>query len=442
MKIALVSEWMDAWRGGAETSTLQFLHHLMDRGVEVHLFTRSRPASAPGLQVHSINTSRLGRALGSGSFVRQVEEKLHENSFDIVHAITPCPSADIYQPRGGTVAETIARNVALREYEFARKIKRFTGRLNFRQQFMLAQERELFAHVSGVESSPGTTRFTPHGPPLARGEAMPTRSQEIQESPSTAFDRPIVVAISKYVARQLKEHYRLPDDRIRLIYNGVNADDSTAEQRAENRARVRQEYGIEDRELLVLQVAHNFRLKGVQTWMRALSILKHREVAGTGKEPGLHRPVRSLLIGRGETARWHRLAEQLGIQSVLTFVGSTNRIQQFYHAADVLVHPTYYDPCSRVVLEAMASGVPAVTTPWDGASEMIENGKNGFILDDPSNADMLASTVEMLADANLRKSVGEAAREVREKVSMARHTEQMLELYAELMDHPSRISKS
>ena len=55
MKVALVVEWLDSWRGGAETSTLQFLHHLMDRGVEVHVFTRSRPSPAPGLHVHTVS---------------------------------------------------------------------------------------------------------------------------------------------------------------------------------------------------------------------------------------------------------------------------------------------------------------------------------------------------------------------------------------------------
>jgi UDP-glucose:(heptosyl)LPS alpha-1,3-glucosyltransferase len=90
----------------------------------------------------------------------------------------------------------------------------------------------------------------------------------------------------------------------------------------------------------------------------------------------------------------------------------------------------------------MASGLPAVTTPWDGASEMITHGKNGFILGDSNDAESLASIIEGLADPGHRKAIGEAAREVREHVSMARHTEQMLDLYAELMEQPSRIPNS
>ena len=61
MKVAVVCEWLDAWRGGAETSTLQYLHHLRAKGVEVHVFTRSRPAAAPDLHVHVVNGAAMTR---------------------------------------------------------------------------------------------------------------------------------------------------------------------------------------------------------------------------------------------------------------------------------------------------------------------------------------------------------------------------------------------
>ena len=59
MKVALVAEWLDPWRGGAETSTQQFIHHLMAGNVELHLFTRSRPSPTPGMHVHTISGASI-----------------------------------------------------------------------------------------------------------------------------------------------------------------------------------------------------------------------------------------------------------------------------------------------------------------------------------------------------------------------------------------------
>ena len=383
MKIALVAEWLDAWRGGAETSTLEFVHHIMDRGVEVHVFTRSRPSPAPGLHVHTISGASMSRTRRSITFTHRVEHLLQSDSFDIVHAISPCRHADIYQPRGGTVAETIERNLALFKWRPTRRLKRYANRLNFKQRYTLALERGLLGGADG----------------------------------------PLVVAVSDYVVRQLKQHYRLPDERIRKVYNGVDPDDSTAQERTRHRAAIREEFSITDRDCLVLQIAHNFRLKGVQRWMEALALLVKR-----GRTD-----VRSLVIGKGDSERWHRLAARLGITEYLTFMGPSTRVREFHHAADMVVHPTYYDPCSRVVLEAMVAGLPCVTTRWDGASEVIADGVQGFVIDDPGDVSVLADRVDRLRDSHLRQQLGRAAAALGDRLSMARHTAEMLSLYEEML---------
>ena len=382
MKVALVVEWLDAWRGGAETSTLQFLHHLMERGVEVHVFTRSRPSPTPGLFVQSINGASMSRTRQSVTFTHRVERQLQAGSFDVIHAISPCRVADIYQPRGGTVAETVVRNLALIASAPARHLKRYANRLNFKQRHLLALERRIMS----------------------------------------AGDGPIVVAISGYVERQLAWHYALPPERIRRVYNGVNPDEADDRERAAHRSAIREEFGIADGDCLVLLVAHNFRLKGVQRWMEAMALLASRGVTG----------IRSLVIGKGDSERWHRLASRLRIADRLTFIGPSERVAAFRHAADVLVHPTYYDPCSRVVLEAMATGLPCVTTRWDGAAEMIRDGENGFVLDDSGDIEAMADRIVRLKDAGLRQRLGRAACGIRGEISMARHTAEMLTLYDEI----------
>lgn len=383
MKVAIITEWLDPWRGGAETSTQQFMHHLMDRGVELHVFTRSRPSPTPGLSVYSLNGAAMSRTRRSVTFAHRVERRIREGSFDLVHAISPCQGADVYQPRGGTVAESIERNIALCAPGTAQRFKRHANWFNFKQRYMLGVERKLLGQRNG----------------------------------------PTVVAISNYVVRQLKQHYDLSDDRICKIYNGVDADPTPPSQREVDRKTIRNEFGISADDLLVLVVAHNFRLKGVHRWMEAVALLRRRGISD----------VRTLVVGRGDSHRWHRLADRLGVSKVLTFVGPSERVRVFHHASDVLVHATYYDPCSRVVLEAMVAGVPCVTTRWDGASEMIVDGKSGFVLADPGDVDALAQRVTSLRDARKQREMGIAAAKIAEQVSMARHADEMIELYKRLL---------
>jgi UDP-glucose:(heptosyl)LPS alpha-1,3-glucosyltransferase len=143
--------------------------------------------------------------------------------------------------------------------------------------------------------------------------------------------------------------------------------------------------------------------------------------------------VRSLVIGKGDTHRWHHLAARLGVTRHLTLTGPSDRVQALRCAGDVLVHPTYYDPCSRVVLEALAAGLPCISTRWDGASEMIEDGVNGFVIPDPADVEGLATCVEQLRDAALRRSMAESARTAARRVTMERHVAEMLSLYKQML---------
>jgi len=382
MRIALVSEWLDPWRGGAETSTLQFLHSLMDSGAEVHVFTRSRPSPMPGLVVHTISGAAMSRSRRSITFAQRVEGRLVGNSFDVVHAISPCRHADVYQPRGGTVAESIQRNIALRRTAIGRSLKHYANYVNFKQHVMLNLERRILLDPNG----------------------------------------PIVVALSDYVVRQLETHYDLPAQRIRKIFNGVDVHAVARAVDDSHRSALRHEFHVADSDCMALMVAHNFRLKGVHCWLEALARILARGV----------RNIRSVVVGKGDAPRWHRLAQRLGVNDHVAFVGPSDRVYSFYGAADCLVHPTFYDPCSRVVMEAMVAGLPCVTSRWDGAAELITDGVNGYRLDDPSDVDALADRVMRLRIKNEARRMGDAARGIAASVSMTRHTKELLDLYDQL----------
>lgn len=389
VRVALIVEWLDAWRGGAETSTQQFIQHLLALGVTLEVFTRSRVSPRPGLAVHTILASGPSRALKTVAFCKRADDAARACGCDVVHAFAPSLVADVYQPRGGMYAETIRRNVALRRSRSARAVKRIAQYLNLKQQRMLQLERRML-----------------------RGR-----------------DRPLVLALSDYVVAQLREHYDLPPERIRKVFNGVDPDVSGAEARAANRRDVRALYEIRERDVLALMVAHNFKLKGLRPLIDALTLLERRVEAGR---------LKVLVVGKGRVARWRELVERRGLGARLQFPGATQRVTAFYHAADFLIHPTYYDPCSRVVLEALASGLPVITTRYDGAAEVVEEGVSGFVLADPDDVHGLAGHMVRLEDDAVRAAMGVGAARVGERAAMQRHAAEVYSVYQTIVNGASR----
>ena len=89
----------------------------------------------------------------------------------------------------------------------------------------------------------------------------------------------------------------------------------------------------------------------------------------------------------------------------MVFAGSTDEPERYYGAADLLVHPTFYDACSRTVLEAMASGLPVITTTSNGASGILTDGEEGFVIEDPRNIGNFSERIAFFWDEEKRKEV-------------------------------------
>lgn len=376
MDVALIIERIEPWRGGAETSTMLFANHLANNGCRVTVLTTTQMPSPPELKIVPIRASQSFRAARTLFFSRRAAAYVRTHRFDVVHCITPCQAADVYQPRGGTIPETLERNVAIRKTAASRGLKRLGQSLNVKYRMVGGMEARL----------------------LSRRPA------------------PWVIAISDYVADQLRKHYDFDPDRIVKVFNGVDPDPSDAQEREADRKQIRQHYGIGDNELIVLCVAHNFKLKGVGKLIEALS----RPAA---------RPYRALIVGRDNPAPFAELAQRFGVQDRLLFTGPTQRMSTFFHAADVLAHPTYYDPCSRVVLEALAAGLPAITTRFNGAAERMADGREGYVIDRPEEVDALAASLGKLADAEHRHACAARAPLAVADCTMEDHARRIKELY-------------
>lgn len=391
MKIGLVIERMEPWRGGAETSTNEIARLLSQRGHDVHIITGTHLVDTPGLTVHRIPTTTLLRPLRTATFVRRAADFVQRGGYNVVLATSPLPNADVYEPRGGLMGETLERNIATRTSKPRRMLKQALMATSMRQRSLHDLERAVFREGG-----------------------------------------PIIVAVSHYVARQCERFYGVHHPRVRVIFNGVNTRLPDPPQRAAYRSELRALYHIPDDALLLLFVAHNFRLKGLAPLIDTLANLV---VAGFTR-------FRLLVAGRDNPVGYQRQIDALKLGKHVTFIGPTQRSTAFFAAADVLVHPTYYDPCSRVVLEALSLGLPAITTSFNGAAEVMTDGREGFIIESPDALGMWARRIEELANPELREKMSERSIELRDKLSMRRHVEELDILFAEIQDRKKSMASS
>jgi UDP-glucose:(heptosyl)LPS alpha-1,3-glucosyltransferase len=122
------------------------------------------------------------------------------------------------------------------------------------------------------------------------------------------------------------------------------------------------------------------------------------------------------VVGKGHSAPYVRAAERLGVADRVRFWGPVAETAPFYQAATVLALPTLYDPCSNVVLEALACGTPAVTTAANGAAEFITSGENGAVVPQPDDiAGLTEALTTFLAqglDPQVRHSAAQAVAEL------------------------------
>jgi UDP-glucose:(heptosyl)LPS alpha-1,3-glucosyltransferase len=114
------------------------------------------------------------------------------------------------------------------------------------------------------------------------------------------------------------------------------------------------------------------------------------------------------------------------------FLGPARDVSRLYLPADFLVHPTWYDPCSRVVLEAIACQLPSITSNYNGAAEIVRQADCGLVVNDLSQPSELARAIETLADDDYRKRLAGNCIAAREQVSMERHTRELIDLYKDM----------
>jgi UDP-glucose:(heptosyl)LPS alpha-1,3-glucosyltransferase len=136
-------------------------------------------------------------------------------------------------------------------------------------------------------------------------------------------------------------------------------------------------------------------------------------------------------MGRGRKERYEKAIHTLNIGRYVTFLGEQSTPEAAYRNAHVLAHPTFYDACSLTTMEGMASGLPTITTRWNGASALISE-REGYVLKEPHDVRPMAEAIKALFDQGFRDAMGKHARSKLESYTMDRNAHEMERILSEV----------
>ncbi len=210
----------------------------------------------------------------------------------------------------------------------------------------------------------------------------------------------LLVADSRMVADDVFENYRLPAERIKVAYPGVDLEEIDRALAHADRPALRSGYGLTDSDCALLFVGTEFRRKGLDTLLKALA----RPATGD---------TRLLVAGSGDIPAYRQQAEQLGVADRVTFLCRVADIYPLYILADVFVLPTLADPCPIAPLEAMTCGTATImsATPWCGTAEHVHNDE-AVILKDPRDPEEIAAAIGRLCNPEVRAEYARKSREL------------------------------
>jgi glycosyltransferase involved in cell wall biosynthesis len=392
MKVAIIIERYDISLGGAEWLVYEMASALCRLGVDVDILAAQGNSSAANVRI--LLPEGQSKRISLASFTKLISNYLGKSHYDIIHSVIPLSFADVYQPPGGSFAEAIIRNAASYRNKLVSSYKRATAFTNWRRTEMLWTEKKLCKDPDG----------------------------------------PVIAALSNYVKEQFINHYNLDSDRIALVPNGVKVESEIDTEIADKlKKQIFQQLKIESsaEPVFFLFGANNFRLKGLNVLIEALALL---EKSSTPRTPYL------IVAGGGKINKFRSLAEKHNVSRKIVFLGHLPHIQNAMSISDVAVLPTFYDPCSRYILEALAACKPVITTKFNGASDFFVNDRHGKVLDSPEDIDTLAKAIRYFTDTKKIEKASQAIIEdnLKENISIDRAARQLLDVYQSILRRKGR----
>lgn len=208
------------------------------------------------------------------------------------------------------------------------------------------------------------------------------------------------IAVSELTKAIFLQEYPLSPERVKVIHPGVNLSDYAGKNRNDVRHATRKALGITDDDPVIIFASMNFEIKGLENIFRTLAQLQKQNAK-----------FKLIVAGKGNIRKYEKIAKEEQISGNIIFTGtvSKDKLIDLYLAGDLYMMLSKFDTFGMVVLEAMAAGLPVMISNRVGAKDLVTEGKNGFVIDDPSDYAYIASRLNLLLDKNICTQMSAAA---------------------------------
>ena len=376
MKIALINNRFSASHGGLERYACNLTKMLLTRGHEVHLYAQAIQDVPEQAQKHLVHVFKKPSWLRILIFVMQVKRQISSEQYDIVYGLTKAFPLDVYRMGDGVHRHWLA-------IRFPNPVWRMINcMINFTYAMNLFMESRVFK----------------------------TKNCRIW------------VSNSKLCQKHAEQYLNVSPEQLRVIYNGVDQTEFNPVLAKSDRHVTRGEMGLGEDDIAITYIANNWRRKGLGVLLKAISRLGQR-----GKN------IHVLVVGRGNPKKFDNLIKTLNLAQQVHFLGTTKNVIKYYGAGDLFVLPTKYDPFSNVCLEAMACGLPVITTLENGASEIIDIGKTGYVQQDPDSDEELSKLLAECLDISKLAQLGDSAFKVSQGFTLEKNFQETFSLFQELV---------
>lgn len=307
--------------GGAERFVSRALEALEGQDLELNVITREwQGAVNPDWHIHICNPLKWGRISRERGFAHAARRLWQTENFDLVQSHERIAGCDLYRAGDGVHHRWLEQRSRILSGWQSKRL--FNDRYH---RYVMSAEKEMYA------------------------------AKELQG----------VICNSAMVKAEIIEDFNVPEEKIRVIYNAIDHQRFLPPTERERLA-LRQKWLVPPYASCMIFVGSGFERKGLSAAIQAIAAGdRHLLVVGKDKDQ----------------PRYESLARTLHCEDRVHFFGVQNETLPFYQMADALLLPTLYDPFPNVILEAMACGLPVITTTCCGGAEFIEQGQNGYVCD-------------------------------------------------------------
>ncbi len=236
-----------------------------------------------------------------------------------------------------------------------------------------------------------------------------------------------IVAVSSLTKEKFLEEYKnIEPCQVSVIHPGVDTENFVRLDHLKCRREVRQQFGIGEEDIVIIFVSMNYDIKGLDYLMIGLAKFKEKHPT---------RNFKLLVVGKSDSRKYISLAEKTGIQHNVVYTGAIphDQIARLYIASDIFSMLSRFDTFGLTVLEAMAASLPVIISRNVGAKDIVKQGANGFVIDNPEDAEQVADALELLSDKNIRMKMSAEALDTASHHRWEDAVDKYLSLYEEVI---------